>query len=575
MEHPRTDIKIKRCAGGLRVSSSKQMKDGDSTDDQKNAISHFAEKINGQVIRWFEFVQSATVENLEDQPFQKVIDFCREHPGEIEYLLVSKIDRLTRGGATAYDYLTRQLAKYNVVILDAEGIIGHTEVNTLEHLNLNYTYKWALNNPTRENEIKEAENAKVEAQKICRRLIGAEIRYTQQGYWMRDAPYGLKSKDEMTPTGKRKILVPRDDIESDLLKLMFELAERRTLTDEEIVDELNNRGYKSRIHYKHDKQNPLHIIGHIGGIPLDTEQLRKYLSNTVYAGVICEKWTNNNPVKAAFDGIVSIEKFNKVNKGRKYIHVDQDGKISILLGLTAEWQITRMKENPDYAYKSYILCPVCNMPMLGSSSTGKAKKRYPAYHCSRGHKLYRIPKKDFEDTIREFINAIEFSDDFIDKLEETLREEWAKRQNNFTSKAIDINNQILAVDNEIKLNFDNFKSSSSVTIKKMCEEEIEKLQSKRLMLMVERDKKENDQLDMEKLMCHARYYMEHFPELLLGSENPLDNASFFGLVFQERPTYLNIVNGTPKLASLFKLNEDYKKSKSLMVTLRGTGLNRF
>ena len=63
--------------------------------------------------------------------------------------------------------------------------------------------------------------------------------------------------------------------------------------------------------------------------------------------------------------------------------------------------------------------------------------------------------------------------------------------------------------------------------------------------------------------------MERFEDLLLGNDNPLQNAALFGLIFDEPPTYEELLNGTVKLAPLFKLNEAYKQGKSIAVGIRG------
>ena len=43
---------------------------------------------------------------------------------------------------------------------------------------------------------------------IMSRMIGADIRYTQLGYWMRQPPYGFRSVKIDTKNGKRIILKP-------------------------------------------------------------------------------------------------------------------------------------------------------------------------------------------------------------------------------------------------------------------------------------------------------------------------------------------------------------------------------
>ena len=45
--------------------------------------------------------------------------------------------------------------------------------------------------------------------------------------------------------------------------------------------------------------------------------------------------------------------------------------------------------------------------------------------------------------------------------------------------------------------------------------------------------------------------------------------ALFGLVFDEFPTYEQILNGTPKLSLIFQLSKSFKKQKSLDAAPRG------
>ena len=70
-------------------------------------------------------------------------------------------------------------------------------------------------------------------------------------------------------------------------------------------------------------------------------------------------------------------------------------------------------------------------------------------------------------------------------------------------------------------------------------------------------------------MNQAKYFMEHLEELLTGGSNPLVNGAMFGLLFDERPNYQELLNGTPKLSPLFKLNNTFVSSKEEFVTRLG------
>ena len=99
--------------------------------------------------------------------------------------------------------------------------------------------------PSQKTEYLEAERAKDELRDIMSRMIGAEVRYTRMGYWMRQAPYGFVSEKIETHNGKRCVLRPHPK-EAPLLRKMYELRAKGTMHDSEIVEQLNNLGFKSR-----------------------------------------------------------------------------------------------------------------------------------------------------------------------------------------------------------------------------------------------------------------------------------------------------------------------------------------
>ena len=53
--------------------------------------------------------------------------------------------------------------------------------------------------------------------------------------------------------------------------------------------------------------------------------------------------------------------------------------------------------------------------------------------------------------------------------------------------------------------------------------------------------------------------------------NMQEQLALYGLFFDEYPTYEEIVNGTPKLSLVFKLNDENKGIETQLVTLRGIG----
>ncbi len=309
---------FENAVAAIRVSSVKQGVEGDSPEAQKEQIERFALSHNITIKKFFIFLESAS---KDEQPVQEAIDYCKNPKNDIQLFVIKSIDRFTRGGSFFYEELKMQLQENNVQLVDIYGVIGKQQVNTLEHLGV--SFKWSVYSPTKKSEILEAERAKDEMRDIMSRMIGAEIRYSRMGYWVRKPPIGYMNVKIETPNGKRTILKP-DPVESLWIIKMFELRCRGTHSDHQIVEEINNLGFRTRMAYVRDRHDRTKILKERGGNKLNIKGFWSYIKNPLYAGINLVKWTQDNPQKGKFDGLVSIETFNTANRGKITIVEEAD-----------------------------------------------------------------------------------------------------------------------------------------------------------------------------------------------------------------------------------------------------------
>lgn len=525
---------------GVRASSVKQGTDGDSPETQIEQLKRFADS-HGIVIRKiFTFLESGS---KEEQPMQKAIDYCKDPENGIELFLIKSIDRFTRGGSDFYNPLKRQLENCGVALIDAYGIISPEKINTLGHLG--FEYPWSVHSPTQKSELLEAERAKDEVRDLMTRMVGAEIRFTQLGYWMREAPYGLDGFKVNTQHGKR-IILKEHSVEGRIVTRMFELRAECILGNEQIVEELNKMGYQSRKRVKRSKQDPTKIIGETGGNKLTVKRMLRMLDNPVYAGVLCEKWTNNKPIKAAFKGIVSVELFNKAHRGRLAIIEHEDGTVNIQKRVTRQSVMIHGIRNTEFPYRKFIACPECRKPLLGSASKGK-KKYYPAYHCSNHGHYWRKPKQEVEDTIVEFIKRVMIPEDQVDRLVTAVMDEWERRNLAQGQDLTNLELRISELKEEINLTVGKIKALTSPTAIKYIEEELIKLEEQLSSAEAEKAEKEAEKpLDMGRIMKRVRYFLEHLDKLLLQQIDPVKKAQFFGVLFEKMPTFEEIKDGAQR-----------------------------
>lgn len=556
------DLSTANAVAAIRVSSIKQGLQGDSPEAQKEQIERFAEQHKITIKKFFVFIESAS---KEQQPVQEAIDYCKNPKNNIQLFIIKSIDRFTRGGSYSYDHLKMQLTHYGVRLVDIYGIIGGKDVNTLEHLGVEYN--WSVYSPTKKSEILEAERAKDEIRDILSRMIGAEIRYVRMGYRVRPAPYGYTNEKVETAHGKRVILKPHPQ-ESVFINKMFELRIRGTMSDDEIVTEVNRQGYKSRIQLKRNPRDRTHVIGKAGGRPLTLKQLWRYISSPIYAGINVEQWTDDKPVKCKFKGLISIETFNKANRG-KITLVEENGEIKINKKRQPEYLLKKGVRNIDFPYKRSVMCPHCEKPLFGSASRGKLGKYYPAYHCNKRGHYFRVSKKDFDQTITKFISGIQITPQYSEALMTAVMDEYTKRQQVMNNDKEKIEDRISVLRASLRLITDKIKILSTETAIKYMEEDLVKVEQQITQLEEEKNKNDNNEVNMEELTATVKYFLEHLNFLLISSPDPIKRATYFNLIFDTPPTYQELISGTPKLAPFIKLNESYQKDKGQLVTRVG------
>ena len=398
------------CIVYCRVSTTRSAQEGESLDTQERICRVLTGSKGLGILPDDKVLRDAFTGRKDERPAMKqAFDYIRANPGKVDYFVIRGIDRFTRGGSYSYEHIKRELAKHGVKMIDTHGII-QPPTNTLEHLG--FEYEWSKTSPSQIAEVVTANAAAAEVTNILTRMIGREIELTQQGFKIRAAVDGCLNKRVFIENKKRFIQVP-DPERAHYYIEMFHLRAKGTLTDKEIVSRLNAQGYRTLAAYKRWDRLHEKIIGRGGGVPLTVKRLQEVICRPIYSGVVCEKWTRGKPIKAAYEGLVSIETFNRANRGKVFIRETPVG-LEILYDYHPEKAVAcKTRENPVFPYKNVVLCPICKKPFTGSSPRGRSGARFPIYSCSRKHKYVGIAKKKFENAIEDFVRHLNFRPDVV------------------------------------------------------------------------------------------------------------------------------------------------------------------
>ncbi len=444
-----------------------------------------------------------------------------------------------------------KLTKHRVQLVDLYGVINNQEVNTLEHLGVKYS--WSVYNPSKKSEILEAERGKDELRDILSRMIGSEVRYTRLGYRVRQAPFGYQNQRIETIHGKRFILVPHP-IESVWVKRMFELKVQSLYSDQEIVKQINLMGFRTRKVYFRDPRNKARAIGIKGGNQLNLTSFDKFLRNPIYTGITVEVWTLQKPIKCQFEGLVSIETFNKANAGKVMIF-EENGELQILKGKVLKKRIVETAISVRYPYRKLVLCSNGRHPFYGSASRGRGNGYFPAYHCDtkrRAHYI-RIPVKRFHAAIIDYLQSVRIKDEAIEEFHKTLSERQNLKMHDSTFQTTAIKQRVLQIEKEIFLLIDKIKMLHSVVALQALEIDIEKLRVEKEELLKKEKmvalQKKKDNIANNVVVST----LDRIPEDVINDHNEMLKKQLFEMLFEELPSYDDLLNKTALLRPGFEL----------------------
>lgn len=552
-----------------RISSEKQALDSNTLQNQIDDCIKLVKENNWHLCHEpFEIIESGGEKNGQ-QEINKVLDFCSHKSNKVDYLVIRDIGRFTRQGFGGWSNFKNRLREYGVQIKDYKHVI-QDEINLLgQKYGEAFNYEFARVNPSESAEIEESQTAKAFYRDSILKMIDASITYAREGYWTHASIYGFKSEKIETKRGRKTILVPHPDT-ADCIKKAFEMR-IKGFNDFDIAKELNRLGYKTSSRKRRDKRT-MEAIREIGLKPITPKQVQRWVQRPIYAGVIYEKWTNWQPLKAKFDGLVNINDFNLANKDkRRIVQISKDEFEVLTNGEKGFNKEHRSKMNPEYLYRGLIMCPICKKngklrPLTASSSKGKSGKHFPSYHCNGRngikHKRFSVPVKILDKKFTDFIDDLRFSDEQVVLFEEVL-------VNAFNRKNIEALGDSIRAGKHLGELKEEQKAITTAIIANSSQPQIlEQLQIKFNEVQSQIEEYEDVQGECIKAEKNVREYLkwgrillEHPAEILIDRENVPKTHQLLKAIFKELPTYEELIVGTPKLKPLFKQKEIFKKDK--------------
>ncbi|WP_182141912.1 recombinase family protein [Schaalia sp. JY-X169] len=367
----------KRAVSYIRVSTKEQAErggeEGFSIPAQRDANKRKAQSMGAMVVK--EFVERGVSGTTTNRPaLQEMLRYLEEESGNIDYVIVHKIDRLARNRADDVE-INQRFAEYGVRLVSTSENIDQTPGGLLLHGIMSSIAEFYSKNLS--NEVKKGMAEKV-----------------RQGGTHGKAPLGYKNIRELKD-GREHRTVEVDSQRAPIITWAFEQYATGEYSLRSLCQELVSRGLT------------MPQTARLPEKPIETRQVHQILTNDYYLGVVTFNGTkypgNHEPLITSdlFDRVQQILR-SKVNGERSIKH--------------------------DHYLKSTLWCGQCGYRMMVQVAKTRSDMPYPYYSCTGRHSkrtncdLRSITFDRAEELIQELYDRLAMKPTEASQLEKLLKQ---------------------------------------------------------------------------------------------------------------------------------------------------------
>ena len=375
-----------------RVSTERQVKEGDGLKSQETRCREYARAKGYNVLRVFS--DEGVSGSLPNRPaIRETLAFLATQK-ESCIVIVDDISRLARG-MDAYIELRSLFYAHRAIIESPNPGFGET---SHEHFVGNILASVAA--------YQRDANAEQVKNRMRARLLN--------GYWTFPAPLGYTYGQGLD--GKKLLVVDPDT--APFVRDAFEgFASGRFEHQTDVVRYLETRLPFSRKSCAHP------------------QRVKEMFSRVHYAGYIEYPDWEVSLRQGKHQAIIAMEVYDRVQQR---------------LGRKAKAP-NRKDIREDFPLRGFVLCPECRQPMTASWATGRASK-HPYYRCKTDSCVLRgksIRKNEMEGCFEDLLRTLAPSEAVLDLTRMILRESWATKRREFVAGKCGLDQKIKDIDVQI------------------------------------------------------------------------------------------------------------------------------
>lgn len=446
----------------IRVSTEEQSKHGFSVETQTNTCLEFAEK-QGYLVKRIFIEEGLSAGSLNRPEAQKLLKFCNDSNGNVNAIIVWRLDRLSRFCVDYHGTIRPILINRNIKLLSATEFNADTiEGEYMRNIMMcNAEYELSL------IRFRTKENMKTIA-RGGRRPAKAPIGYLNIG-----------KKDE-----PKQIIVDKET--APFIKRAFELYSTGMYSFKSLGEQLYLEGFK----------NPK------TGEKYPPRKFDWMLHNPFYIGRF--EWSGQW-YEGSHTPIISKELFYRVQA--RFEDIDRTKKHDV-----------------KFAYTGLIKCAECGCYLTAEFKRGKNKKgHYIYYHCSNSkgvHKSLKCHREEkFDNTFANVLETIHLQKEHIDRFK-FLASDYIKEFVEYEERVVDdIKQRIDVITKRIKKSYiDKLENGLPAG---MSEQEFNTLhkewQEEKDLLIIRLNEANISSKFVYKKIEKVLTFSEHLPELFLSA----------------------------------------------------------
>lgn len=400
-----------------RVSSERQVREGDGLRSQETTCRDFAKRLGLKVVKTFQDKGiSGALLPTQRPAAREMLAFLKQNQNQNFFVIIDNVDRMARD-PVAYHQFAALMAAYGAQFISPSHQFGSSpveELNTELMVSIGSFHR-------KSNRLQ---------------VISRQKSRLENGFLTYKAPRGYVQK---RVRGGGSVMFLDEKIAPVVKEALEGFASGRFDTQADVARFLDQSGcFKNKS---------------------NRTAIRTMLTCPIYAGYIeFPKWGVERR-EGQHEALISPATFFRIQER---------------LGLRAKAPY-RKDLNLDFPLRGFVLCPKCCEPMTASWSTSRTGTKHPYYHCkSKGCELYSKSRaRDLvHSEMQALLETMRPAEATVELLRQIVEDVWVNKKREHQRLLSSKENELDKIDKDISLLMDKYANAKDGELSEMLEDRL-------------------------------------------------------------------------------------------------------